>query len=124
METTAKKFNRDAAIKSMRKVLSLPSGSPERWKAAYRHFLKQKPEAKVEAAQCTQWCAMKRKSVNKFASGNGMRQLMATPSFLLPLLAQLDPDYFNNIKVDELSSAVHAAKMKKAFRQFFIPEVI
>jgi hypothetical protein len=115
---------RQAAIKSMSHVVALPSGSPERWKATLKHFIMQRPDAKLEITAITQYCKEQRTSLDKFGRTKNSRKTMATPSFLLPLLRQTDPEYFMSVKSSDLVGIKHLTIMKKAFPEFFIPEVI
>ena len=118
------KEQRQTAIKSMRHVLALPSGSPERWRAALKHFLLQRPEAKGEIDAVKAYCKEQRASMDKFGRTKNSRKVMATPSFLLPLLRQTDPEYFLSVKSSDLVGIKHLTIMKKAFPEFFLPEVI
>lgn len=118
------KSKREVNIKSMAKVLSLPSGSSDRWRAAYEHFLKQRPEAKEVDTAIRKQVKDRRVFVNKFASSKYSRQTMMTPAFLMSVLRNTDPEYFINIKNEELVSNAHLMKMKRAFPQFFLPEII
>lgn len=115
---------RQAAIKSMEKVLALPSGSPERWRAAFKHFLAQRPEAIDEANFVAKEVYERRKLVDKFASTKHGRYLMSTPSFLLDVIRSTDPEYFIGKSAKELTRPSHLRLMKKAFPEFFVPEVI
>lgn len=115
---------RQAAIKSMAYVLSLPSGSPERWRATFDHFLRQRPDAAVEAHFVAEHVRENRKLMDKFASTKHGRHTMSTPSFLIDMLKSTDPEYFIGKGPKELSGARHLGKLKKAFPFYFYPEVI
>lgn len=120
----ATKINREAVIASMKRVISLESGSPERWRAAYRHFLKQRPEAAYEANFVAKKVQERKVMINKFGSTKYGRMTMATPSFLLGVLKNTDPEYFIPMKPMDLISTKHLTKMQRAFPEFFVPEVI
>lgn len=124
IKTLNQKEKRDADIKSMSKVLALPSGSPERWNAAYKHFLQQRPEAKEIDIWIRKQVKARRVEVNKYASSKYGRQTMMAPAFLRSVLRNTDPEYFINIKSNELVEPKHLEKMKRAFPQFFLPEII
>lgn len=121
---TARQLKRETAIKSMRKIVALPSGSPQRWREAFIHFLYQRPEAEPEARFIASEVAKRRKMMNKFASTKHGRAVMSQPSYLMSVLRATDPEYFNNITAMELSGERHLRKMKKAFPEYFYAEVI
>lgn len=121
---TARQIKRDTAIKSMRKIVSLPSGSPERWRETFIHFLYQRPEARPEADFIASEVAKRRKMMDKYASSKHGRAVMSQPSFLMGILRATDPEYFTNITAVELAGERHLRKMKKAFPQYFYAEVI
>lgn len=108
----------------MRKVVSLPSGSPERWRAAFIHFVKQRPEAEAEAAVIASEVAKRRKLMDEFASSKHGRAIMAQPSYLMDVLKSTDPEYFINANAMDLISERHLRRIKKAFPEFCYMETI
>lgn len=119
-----KKAKRDAAIASMKHVLSFPSGTSERWRAAYEHFLRQRPEARYEANYVASAVKERRTMIDKFGSTKHGRLTMSSPTWLLNVLRNTDPEYFIGKTAKQLSAAPHLRKMKKAFPEFFVPEII
>jgi hypothetical protein len=115
---------RDAAIRSMKQVVKHASGSPERWRAAFIHFMHQRPEAQAEAAFIASQVAERKKQMNDFASSAHGRAIMAQPSFLTAVLRATDPEYFINASAMDLISEAHLRKMKKAFPEYFYAEII
>lgn len=120
----AKKERKAAVIKSMENVLSKPSGTPERWRAAYEHFLMQRPQAKAEAEFVAKEVRERRKSMDEFASTKNGRMAYSTPEYLLDLLKSLDHEYFATRTAIDFAGAKHLNLMKKAFPEFFYAEVI
>lgn len=116
--------NRQAAISSMKRVLSIPSGTAERWRAGYEQFLLQRPAARYEARYIADYVAERRKLMDKFASTKYSRMTMSAPAFLSMVLKLTDPEYFMSASPRQFVSAQHLRKMKKAFPEFFLPEVI
>lgn len=121
---TERQTRRDAAIRSMRQVVALPSGSPERWRAAFIHFVRQRPEAEAEAALIASEVAKRRKLMNEYASSKHGRAIMAKPSYLDAVLKSTDPEYFINLNAMDLIAERHLRRLKKAFPEFFYAEVI
>lgn len=116
---------RKLAIKSMEHVLSFESGTPERWRAAFNHFIKQRPDAAENAMEIA--TAVKNRKLqitNKFAATKNGRLVTGTPEWLIKLLRQTDPDYFNSKTSKDFASAKHLRLMQKAFPEYFYPEVI
>lgn len=125
IQTLAKNQEKRAAtIKSMEGVLALPSGTPERWRAGFTHFLRQRPEAKPEADFIAAEVRERRKQMDKFASTKNGRMAYSTPSWLLLMLRSIDPDYFLAKTGKDLSGARHLKLMQRAFPEYFYPEVI
>ncbi|MGV9002397.1 MAG: hypothetical protein ACOH18_05595 [Candidatus Saccharimonadaceae bacterium] len=115
---------RKLAIKSMEHVLSIPSGTPERWRAAFNHFLKQRPDAAENAIEIATAVQKRKQRINKFASTKNGRLTTGFPEWLMGLLRQTDPDYFSNKTSKGFASAKHLRLMQKAFPEYFYPEVI
>ena len=116
--------HRALAIKSMEKVLAIPSGTPQRWRAAFNHFLAQRPEAKDEAIAVAKSVAERRHDIDKFASTKNGRMAYSTPQWLLPVLRNTDPQYFESHSSKDFAGVKHLTLMKKAFPEFFYAEVI
>lgn len=116
--------NRERAIESMKQVLKHPSGTPQRWRAAYNHFLRQRPDAAVQARQIAEFNKERRLGTDKFGSMKIGRFTMSSPAWLLDMLRQTDPEYFLNLSHAEVLKVRHLRKLKAAFPEFFIPEVI
>lgn len=112
------------AIKSMEAVLAIESGTPERWRAAFNHFLKQRPDAEQDALEVARAVQEKKKRINKFASTKNGRLTTGFPQWLMGLLRQTDPNYFQNKSSKDFASAKHLRLMQKAFPEYFYPEVI
>lgn len=121
IELEKKKKIKAIAMASMANVLKIPSGSPDRWRAAYIHFLKQRPEAQVEAMAVTNHNNEIKLTLDKLGRTKHGRYVMSSPSFLLPVLRNTDPDYFIGADDNKLSGAEHLKRMKKAFPEFFLP---
>lgn len=121
---TERLAKRDAAIRSMKKVVNLPSGSPERWRAAFVHFINQRPEAEAEAIVVASEVKKRKKMMDQYASSKHGRAIMATPSYLGAVLKSTDPEYFINANAMDLISERHLRRLKKAFPEFFYAEVI
>lgn len=121
---TQRQLKRDEAIKSMQKVASLPSGSPERWRQAFIHFIHQRPDAEPEAMFIASEVAKRRRNMDQFASTKHGRAVMSSPSFLMTVLKTTDPEYFINATAVDLVSERHLRKMKKAFPEYFYAETI
>lgn len=124
LEIERKKQAKEAAMKSMAEVLKLPSGSSERWRAAYLHFLKQRPEAQEQAVAITKYNNEVRLKMDRLGRTKHSRRILSSPQFLLPVLQATDPDYFIRGNDKRLGSTEHIKKMKKAFPEFFLPEEV
>lgn len=124
LSETERLAKRDASIKSMKRVVSHPSGSPERWRAAFVHFIKQRPEAEAEAIVIASEVAKRRKLMDQYASSKHGRAIMAQPSWLMPVLKSVDPEYFINANAMDLVSEKHLRRLKKAFPEFTYMETI
>lgn len=120
----AKKERRAIAVNSMGKVLSHPTGTPERWRAAYNHFLLQRPEAKPEADYIAAGVRERRKDMDKYASTKNGRMAYSTPEWLLLVLKNTDPEYFGSRTPKDFMGVKHLTLMKKAFPEYFYAEVI
>lgn len=118
------KRNRERAVDSMKQVIKHSSGDPKRWRAAYNHFLKQRPDAAIEARQIAEYNKQRRLSTDKFGSMKIGRLTMSSPAWLFDMLRVTDPQYFLNLRHDEVLKPRHLRKLKSAFPEFFIPEVI
>lgn len=116
--------NRERAVESMKVVLQHPSGTPERWRAAYNHFLRQRPDAALEANQIAKYNVERRKGTDKFGSMKIGRFTMSSPAWLFDMLRATDPEYWLNMPQQDVTKPRHLRKLKKAFPEFFIPEVI
>lgn len=121
---SAKLTTRDAAIRSMKQVLRHASGTPERWRAAFIHFMHQRPDAQAEAAYIASEVRKRKLLMNDFASSEHGRAVMSQPSFLMQVLKATDPEYFINATAMDLVSEAHLRKMKKAFPEYFYAERI
>lgn len=116
--------NRERAVQSMAQIIKIPSGDPRRWRAAYNHFLKQRPDAAREAAEITKYNVVRRTETDKFGSMKIGRFTMSSPAWLTDMLQTTDPEYFLNLKHEDVLKPKHLRKLKAAFPEFFIPEVI
>lgn len=116
--------NRQDTIKSMEKVLSIPSGTPKRWRAAYDHFLRQRPDAKADAEEIAAYVKKRRQEMDKFASTKNGRMVQSTPPWLLRVLQNTDPEYFLSRSAKEFAETRHLRLLKQAFPEFFYAEVI
>lgn len=115
---------RKDAIKSMEKVVSFASGTPKRWRAAYEHFLRQRPDAKADAIEIADYVQKRRQKMDKFASTKNGRMVQSTPPWLLRVLQNTDPEYFGSRNAKDFSEVRHLKLMKQAFPEFFYAEVI
>lgn len=115
---------RKDTIKSMEKVLAIPSGTPKRWRAAYDHFLRQRPDAKADAEQIAEYVQERRQKMDKFASTKNGRMVQSTPPWLIRVLQNTDPEYFGGRNAKDFSEAKHLRLLKRAFPEFFYAEVI
>lgn len=118
------KKNRELAIESAKKVFALPSGTPERWQAGIKHFLRQRPDALPEYHAIARQVKLRKQEVDKFSSTKHARIVMSKPSWFDLVLKQTDPDYFLGHSPKYFVGAKHLRLMKKAFPEFFLPEVI
>lgn len=121
---TERLTTRDAAIRSMKQVLKHASGTPERWRAAFIHFMHQRPDAQAEAAYIASEVVKRRRMMDDYASSAHGRAVMSQPSFLMQVLRATDPEYFINATAMDLVSETHLRKMKKAFPEFFYADRI
>lgn len=115
---------RKDTIKSMEQVVSLASGTPKRWRAAYEHFLRQRPDARADAEEIAAYVAKRRQEMDKFASTKNGRMVQSTPPWLIRVLQNTDPEYFGSRNSKDFSEARHLKLMKQAFPEFFYAEVI
>lgn len=126
-----KKQHRDDMVRIAKDTVFVhPSGSPERWRAAFLHLMNQRPEARAVSRQVAEMAAEKRNLFigNKYAvtesKDGAIRATMTLPPFLMDCLKLADPEYFIGKSHRQLSSGTHLKLMRKAFPEFFIPEVI
>lgn len=119
-----KKERRKGHVQSMKYVLSLPTGSSKRWRAAYEHFLRQRPEAALIARQVTEYNVEKRKMMDKFGDVKMGRLVMSAPPFLEGVIRLTDPEYFLNTDSIELTKPKHLRKLQAAFPEYFLPKEI
>ena len=66
----------------------------------------------------------RKKLMDEYASSKHGRAVMAQPSWLMPLLKTVDPEYFINATAMDLVSEKHLRRMKKAFPELTYPETI
>lgn len=111
-------------IQSMAKVLQLPSGTPKRWRAAFEHFLRQRPEAAYQASSIAKYNLERRKAMDKFGDAKIGRLVMSAPPFLDDVIRITDPEYFMNTDSVELTKPKHLKKLKDAFPEYFLPKEI
>lgn len=119
-----KEQRRKMAVANMEKVISFPSGSPKRWRAAFEAFLIQRPEALTICNEIADYNDLRRQEVGPLASTELGRLTMSAPEFLMPVIQSTDPEYFMQLRQKEVLRPSHLRKLKEAFPEFFIPEVI
>ena len=119
-----KKQHKQRHVQSMAQVLQLSSGSPKRWRAAFDHFLRQRPEAKIVAKQIADANYERRQFMDKFGDVKIGRLVLSAPPFLDDVLRLTDPEYFMNNDSVELTKPKHLRKLREAFPEYFLPKEI
>ena len=119
-----RKEKKKVHIQSMAQVLRLPSGTPRRWRAAFDHFLRQRPAAQLIASQVADFNREKRQAMDKFGDAKIGRLVMSAPPFLDDVLRLTDPEYFSNHDSVELTKPKHLRKLRQAFPEYFLPKEI
>ena len=119
-----KQEKRKRAIQHIDSVIKHPSGSPKRWRAAFEHFLKQRPEAAPEAHAIAEMNKERRQTMNKFGDVKFGRLVMSAPSYLNDVIRITDPEYFIEFKQEDLTKPHHLRKLKEAFPEYFLPKEI
>lgn len=123
-DEVAKRKRKSLHVASMQHVLKYPSGSVKRWRAAYEHFLKQRPDARYEAQAIIEYNKERRTMLTKFADMEFGRLILSAPSFLNDVLRLTDPQYFAEFDQKDLTKPKHLRKLQEAFPEYFMPKEI
>ena len=119
-----KQEKRKKAIEHIDTVIKHPSGSPKRWRAAFEHFLKQRPEAVYEARAIAELNKERRRLMDKYGDVKIGRLVMSAPSYLNDVIRITDPEYFIEFKQEDLTKPQHLKKLKEAFPEYFLPREV